>query len=49
MITTVEALPAEEFADWMQTHPEEGEGDSGVALLQQHGCLGCHSLDGTRP
>jgi len=45
MITTVEALPEAEFTAWLQ----EGEkaGDAGKALLEKHGCLGCHSLDGT--
>ena len=45
MITTVEAIPPAEFAAWLKEQPDEA--DSGVALLQKHGCLGCHSLDGT--
>jgi cytochrome c oxidase subunit 2 len=47
MITTVVALPAEQFTKWLQ----EGKGAGGVSrgkeLLEKHGCLGCHSLDGT--
>ncbi len=46
MITTVEALPAEEFETWLAAAPAAGE--TGLALLQKHGCLGCHSLDGSR-
>ncbi|HEX5772943.1 MAG TPA: cytochrome c oxidase subunit II [Geomobilimonas sp.] len=45
MVTTVEAIPEAEFMAWLQ----EGEkaGAAGKALLEKHGCLGCHSLDGT--
>jgi cytochrome c oxidase subunit 2 len=49
MITTVEALPAAEFAAWLQ----EGAGGGAAApldgkkLATDKGCLGCHSLDGS--
>jgi cytochrome c oxidase subunit 2 len=46
MITTVEALPEAEFAAWM-TQEAEGKEQRGHELLEKHGCLGCHSLDGT--
>ena len=45
MITTVEAIPAAEFSAWLDDRPVAA--DVGKALLQKHGCLGCHSLDGT--
>jgi cytochrome c oxidase subunit 2 len=45
MITTVEALPADEFERWYAKVAEEVA--DGSALLEKHGCLGCHSLDGT--
>ena len=45
MITTVEAIPAAEFAAWLEDKPVAA--DVGKALLQKHGCLGCHSVDGT--
>jgi cytochrome c oxidase subunit 2 len=45
MITTVEAIPAAEFSAWLEDKPLAA--DAGKALLQKHGCLGCHSLDGT--
>ena len=45
MITTVEAVPAAEFAGWLAEKPVAAA--AGKALLQKHGCLGCHSLDGT--
>jgi len=46
MITTVEALPEAEFAAWMEQH-EGGNEQHGHELLEKHGCLGCHSEDGT--
>jgi cytochrome c oxidase subunit 2 len=45
MITTVEALPEAQFTAWLQQRP--GEEHPGKELLEKHGCLGCHSLDGT--
>jgi cytochrome c oxidase subunit 2 len=45
MITTVEALPPEQFTAWLQQGG--GEEHGGKELLEKHGCLGCHSLDGT--
>ncbi len=45
MITTVEALPPAEFLAWLN-HREGGE-HRGKELLEKHGCLGCHSLDGS--
>ena len=47
MISTVEAIPEAQFAAWLK----EGKGGGAhpaLALLEQHGCLGCHSLDGSR-
>ena len=47
MIATVEAVPEAQFAAWLK----EGKGGGAhpaLALLEQHGCLGCHSLDGTK-
>ncbi|KAB0672168.1 cytochrome c oxidase subunit II [Oryzomonas sagensis] len=46
MITTVEALPAAEFAAWLEQRTGKGE-LPGHELLEKHGCLGCHTLDGT--
>ncbi len=48
MITTVEALPEAEFAAWLKEGAAgEGAAHPGLALLEQHGCLGCHSTDGS--
>lgn len=48
MITTVEALPPADFEAWLTKLPVEEERLRGVDLLRAQGCLGCHSLDGTR-
>jgi len=45
MISTVEAIPAAEFAAWLEAKPAAA--NAGKELLQKHGCLGCHSLDGS--
>jgi len=45
MITTVEALPEAEFTAWLQ-QVRAGAAVDGKELLEKHGCLGCHSLDG---
>jgi cytochrome c oxidase subunit II len=49
MITTVEALPREEFAAWLQEGTSGGAAAKvdGKKLAQEKGCLGCHSLDGS--
>lgn len=46
MITTMEALPPDDFVAWYEEEIPELEHE-GLALLQRHGCIGCHSLDGT--
>ncbi|PLX86793.1 MAG: cytochrome c oxidase subunit II [Desulfuromonas sp.] len=45
MITTVEALPASDFEEWLSVLPAAE--DRGPELLKKNGCLGCHSLDGS--
>jgi len=47
MITTVEALPKEEFAAWLQ-QGKPATAPRGEELLATLGCLGCHSRDGSR-
>jgi cytochrome c oxidase subunit 2 len=47
MISTVEALPEAEFEAWLKDVPAAGKGVDAKALMEQHGCLGCHSLDGS--
>lgn len=45
MITTVEALPETAYAAWQREGAHESE-PPGHELMEKHGCLGCHSLDG---
>jgi cytochrome c oxidase subunit 2 len=50
MVTTDEALPAAEFQAWL-TASAAAAGDPaarGAELAQHWGCLGCHSVDGSR-
>lgn len=46
MVTTVEALPAAEFQAWLASGATVDPIEQGAILAQQHGCLGCHSVDG---
>jgi cytochrome c oxidase subunit 2 len=48
MITTVEAMPEQEFEEWYQRKPDKEEAAGGEKLLSQYGCTGCHSLDGSK-
>lgn len=47
MVTTVEALPATEFQAWLESGATVDPIEQGAILAQQHGCLGCHSVDGS--
>jgi cytochrome c oxidase subunit 2 len=47
MITTVEAMPEAEFAEWYRQETAEEKVGEGEQLLSRHGCLGCHSTDGS--
>jgi len=49
MITTIEALPAKEFEEWLEHGGKKGAGAKldGRKLAEAKGCLGCHSLDGS--
>ncbi|NJD91337.1 MAG: cytochrome c oxidase subunit II [Geobacter sp.] len=50
MITTVEALPEDEFREWLE-HGKSGEAATAIdgrKLATEKGCLACHSIDGSR-
>jgi cytochrome c oxidase subunit 2 len=51
MATKIVVLPVEEFNQWYQKGKEEVEAlkgkPRGAQLLQEKGCMACHSLDGT--
>lgn len=46
MITTIEALDEAEFIAWSQP-PEQSDEPRGLTVLNEQGCTGCHSLDGS--
>jgi cytochrome c oxidase subunit 2 len=50
MVTTVEALPVAEFQTWLTAVATAAADPAarGAELAQQLGCLGCHSVDGSR-
>ncbi|MBW6508465.1 MAG: cytochrome c oxidase subunit II [Desulfuromonadales bacterium] len=45
MVTTIEALSAEDYAAWLvaDAPPEH----RGLVVMREQGCIGCHSVDGT--
>jgi cytochrome c oxidase subunit 2 len=47
MITTVEAVPEAEFAAWLEGEAPAEEAGELKGMLTRHGCIGCHSLDGS--
>jgi len=48
MRSSVIVLSEKDFAAWYQAAEEKGPAAAGAKLLRDKGCLGCHSLDGTR-
>lgn len=47
MLTTIEALPEEEYAQWAAPKPEASTEPRGLTVINELGCTGCHSLDGS--
>lgn len=51
MIGIIEAVPEAQFNAWLTHEKESGEKKGkvdGAALAKEKGCLGCHSLDGSK-
>ena len=48
MGTKVKIVPEAEFIKWLAALPANTEQPLGLQLLMKNGCLGCHSIDGTR-
>jgi len=49
MGTKVIVMSEDEFEEWLHAEEKEEEGPlDGGALVKRHGCLACHSLDGSR-
>lgn len=46
MITTIEALNEEEYANWSKPAEPTAE-PRGLIVINEQGCTGCHSLDGS--
>jgi cytochrome c oxidase subunit 2 len=46
MTTTVEALSEEDYAQWAQS-VQTTDDPRGLVVLNEQGCIGCHSLDGS--
>jgi cytochrome c oxidase subunit 2 len=47
MISKVTVMPEEEFAAWYKEREAAREVE-GLKLLENKGCLGCHSIDGSK-
>ena len=53
MVSKVIVMAAEDFQAWHESREKAGEGEKetpgpqGAKLLEEKGCLGCHSTDGT--
>ncbi len=52
MLSKVVVLPGPEFTDWYEgaaekPSPEKGTAERGKVLIEDRGCVACHSLDGT--
>jgi cytochrome c oxidase subunit II len=48
MGTKVRVVPETEFIRWLAALPVTSEEPAGLQLLKKDGCLGCHSLDGSK-
>ncbi len=48
MRSSVIVLPADDFSAWYQSKEEAGPAAEGLKVIKGKGCLGCHSLDGSR-
>jgi cytochrome c oxidase subunit 2 len=50
MIAVIRVMPDEEFDKWLANAPVKSADDSNVGYktLEKNGCLGCHSIDGTK-
>ncbi len=48
MLSKVIVMPEKEFAAWYGRAEEKVEKPAGQKILEEKGCLGCHTTDGTR-
>lgn len=47
MLSKVVVVPKEEFIKWVETGEADSEKPGGLLVLEKHGCLDCHSMDGS--
>lgn len=47
MLSKVVVEPKDEYEQWVNAADEQKTASDGMAILEKHGCLDCHSLDGT--
>ncbi|MFK5927494.1 MAG: cytochrome c oxidase subunit II [Desulfuromusa sp.] len=47
MVTSVEVLSKEDYAEWLAQSPQSTGDPRGLVVLNEQGCTGCHSLDGS--
>lgn len=47
MLSKVVVVPEEEFIKWVETGEADSEKPGGLLVLEKHGCLDCHSMDGS--
>ena len=48
MRSTIVVMPPENFMKWLNTAERKSLAVAGPEILRANGCLGCHSLDGSR-
>jgi cytochrome c oxidase subunit 2 len=47
MLSTVAVMPEKDFEDWLNATEQTDDEAKALALLETHGCISCHSLDGS--
>jgi cytochrome c oxidase subunit 2 len=47
MLSKVVVLPEAEYEEWLNKPEETQEIPAGMAILEKHGCLDCHTTDGS--
>lgn len=48
MLSKVIVMPVSDFGNWYKTVGAPGAMNKGLQLLESKGCLGCHTVDGTK-
>jgi len=48
MISKVNVMSPEDFSGWYEKKEEAAKGMDALEIMQRSGCLGCHTVDGTK-